>query len=89
MDGKREKPKDIVLKLWQVEVLQAQGKSVPYVVRQIGVTLQTYYRWRCPSSNDLEQAACFWSRGTSVQTSHRTSQSSQRQKPCRHQHRPA
>ena len=28
MDGKREKPEDIVLKLRQVEVLQGQGKSV-------------------------------------------------------------
>lgn len=34
MAGKREKPKDIVLKLRQVEVLQGQGKSV-----------QTYCRW--------------------------------------------
>lgn len=46
MAGKREKPEDIVLKLRQVEVLQGQGKSVPDAVRQIGVTVQTYYRWR-------------------------------------------
>jgi putative transposase len=44
--GKREKPDDIVLKLRQVEVLQGQGKSVQEAVRQIGVTVQTYYRWR-------------------------------------------
>lgn len=43
---KREKPEDIVLKLRQVEVLQGQGKSVQEAVRQIGVTVQTYYRWR-------------------------------------------
>jgi transposase-like protein len=35
-----------VLKLRQVEVLQGQGKSVSEAVRQIGVTVQTYYRWR-------------------------------------------
>jgi len=29
------------LKLWQVEVLQGQGKSVQDAVRQIGVTVQT------------------------------------------------
>lgn len=43
MAGKREKPEDIVLKLRQVEVLQGQGKSVLEAVRQIGVTVQTYY----------------------------------------------
>jgi transposase-like protein len=46
MAGKREKPEDIVSKLRQVEVLQGQGKSVQDAVRQIGVTVQTYYRWR-------------------------------------------
>ena len=46
MAGKRETPEDIVLKLRQVEVLQGQGKSVQEAVRQIGVTVQTYYRWR-------------------------------------------
>ena len=46
MAGKREKPEDIVLKLRQVEVLQGQGKSVSEAVRQVGVTIQTYYRWR-------------------------------------------
>jgi putative transposase len=46
MAGKREKPEDIVLKLRRVEVLLGQGKSVQEVVRQIGVTVQSYYRWR-------------------------------------------
>ena len=46
MAGKREKPEDIVLKLRPVEVLQGQGKSVSDAVRQIGVMVQTYYRWR-------------------------------------------
>ena len=46
MTGKREKPEDIVLKLRQVEVLQGQGRSTAEAVRQIGVTVQTYYRWR-------------------------------------------
>lgn len=35
-----------MLRLRQVEVLQGQGKSVSEAVRQIGVTIQTYYRWR-------------------------------------------
>ena len=46
MGGIREKPEDIVLKLRQVEVLQGQGKPLADAVRQIVVTVQTYYRWR-------------------------------------------
>lgn len=46
MAGKRDKPEEIVVKLRQVEVLQSQGMSVAAAVRQIGVTQQTYYRWR-------------------------------------------
>lgn len=45
----------IVLKLRQVEVLQGQGKSVQETVRQIGETIQTYYRCRkeyCSMSRD-------------------------------------
>ena len=37
---------EIVAKLRQVEVLAAQGKAVAEAVRSIGVTEQTYYRWR-------------------------------------------
>ena len=46
MAGKRDKPEEIVTKLRQVEVLQGQGMAVVDAVRQIGVTQQTYYRWR-------------------------------------------
>ena len=46
MAGKRDKPEEIVSKLRQVEVLQGQGMPVAQAVRQIGVTEQTYYRWR-------------------------------------------
>lgn len=46
MAGKRDKPEDVVLKLRQVEVLQGRGIAVADAVRQIGVTQQTYDRWR-------------------------------------------
>ena len=46
MAGKRDKPEEIVSKLRQVEVLQGQGMPVAQAVRQIGVSEQTYYRWR-------------------------------------------
>jgi putative transposase len=37
---------EIVGKLRQADVLIAEGKTVPEVCREIGVTSQTYYRWR-------------------------------------------
>jgi transposase-like protein len=43
---KAHTPEEIVAKLRQVEVLAAQGKAVAEAVRSIGVTEQTYYRWR-------------------------------------------
>jgi putative transposase len=46
MAGKREKPEEIVSKLRQVEVLQGQGITIAEAMRQIGVTQQTFYRWR-------------------------------------------
>src|SRR5215204_1419759 len=46
MSRKRHRPEEIVAKLRQVEVLTAQGQSVAEVIRSIGVTEVTYYRWR-------------------------------------------
>ena len=46
MAGKREKPEEIVSKLRLVEVLQGQGATITKALRQIGVTQQTFYRWR-------------------------------------------
>jgi transposase-like protein len=43
---KRPKPEEIVLKLRQVEVLMGQGVLRLDAIRQLGVTEQTYYRWR-------------------------------------------
>ena len=36
----------IIIKLREVELYCGQGKTVSEAVRQIGVTEQTYYRWR-------------------------------------------
>ncbi len=46
MARKRFKPEEIVAKLRQVEVLQGQGMSAADAIRQIGVTVVTYDRWR-------------------------------------------
>jgi transposase-like protein len=40
------KPAEIVSKLRQADVLIAQGSKIPDVVRTLGVTQVTYYRWR-------------------------------------------
>jgi len=36
----------IIVKLREVELYCGQGKTIAEAVRQIGVTEQTYYRWR-------------------------------------------
>ena len=46
MSRKRFTPEQIIAKLREAEVEIAQGKSVGQAVRKIGVTEQTYYRWR-------------------------------------------
>jgi len=46
-DSRRHRKSSIALaKLRQADVLIAEGKTVPEVCREIGVTSQTYYRWR-------------------------------------------
>lgn len=46
MSRRRYTPEEIITLLREVEVLQSQGQSVLEACRQIGVTEQTYYRWR-------------------------------------------
>ncbi len=43
---KRPKTEEIVVKLRQVDVLMGQGLPRIDAIRQIGVTEQTYYRWK-------------------------------------------
>ena len=44
--GKKFTAEQIIGKLREAEVWLAQGKTVPEVVRKLGVTEQTYYRWK-------------------------------------------
>ena len=46
MRRKRFTPEDIIGKLREAEVLLSQGQPVEAMLRTIGVTAQTYYRWR-------------------------------------------
>ncbi len=46
MPRKTHTAEEIVAKLRQVDVLVAQGQSIAAAVKAIGVTEQSYYRWR-------------------------------------------
>jgi transposase-like protein len=44
--GKRAKPEEITAKLREVEVRLARGETAAAAARAVGVTEQSYYRWR-------------------------------------------
>jgi transposase-like protein len=46
MSTKRYKPEQIVNLLRKIEVEVANGKTTPQAAREVGITEQTYYRWR-------------------------------------------
>lgn len=46
MARKRYTPEQIIRHLRQAEVLSSQGRNVSEICREIGITENTYYRWR-------------------------------------------
>ena len=46
MPRKRHTPEQIIRKLREAEVELAKGRTTGEVVRELGITEQTYYRWR-------------------------------------------
>ena len=46
MGRKRYSGEQIIRMLRQAEILSSQGRSVPEICRELGVTSNTYYRWR-------------------------------------------
>ena len=46
MGRKRHTPEQIITALREAEVDLARGKSVKLMSRELGITEQTYYRWR-------------------------------------------
>jgi len=46
MKGRRHTPEQIVRKLHDADRLIGEGKSMAVVLKQLGVSEQTYYRWR-------------------------------------------
>ena len=59
MARKRHTPEQILAKLREAEVELAKGRSAGEVCRKIGVTEQTYYRWRKEYGGlRVDQAKC-------------------------------
>ena len=46
MGRKRHTPEQMITALREAEVGLARGKSVKLISRELGITEQTYYRWR-------------------------------------------
>ena len=46
MNKKKFTVEQIIGKLREAEVLQSKGESIEAVCRHLGITGQTYYRWR-------------------------------------------
>ena len=46
MPRKRHRPEQVINKLREAEVAISSGSTVAQACRQIGVTEQTFYRWR-------------------------------------------
>ena len=46
MKGRRHTPEQIVRKLHDADRLIVEGKTMAVVLKQLGVSEQTYYRWR-------------------------------------------
>lgn len=39
-------PEQIIAKLREAEILLSKGQNIPSVIRHLGISEQTYYRWR-------------------------------------------
>jgi transposase len=46
MSTKRYKPEQIVNLLRKIEVEIANGKTAPQAAREVGISEQTFYRWK-------------------------------------------
>lgn len=46
MKGRRHTPEQIVRKLQEAERMTGEGKTLAAVLKRLGVSEQTYYRWR-------------------------------------------
>ena len=58
MGRKRHTPEQIITALREAEVGLARGKSVKLISRKLGITEQTYYRWRREYNTVRPHSAC-------------------------------
>ena len=65
MAGKRFRAGQVIMKLREAEVGLAQGQRVGQVSKQMGVSEQTYYRWRKEGTVKLSGIPGFWRRNRS------------------------
>ena len=49
MSRKRYTAEQIIGHLRQAEIRTSEGKTIAEAVRELGISEQTYYRWRCCS----------------------------------------
>ncbi len=60
MKGKKHTPEQIIRKLREAERLKAEGKDLSHVCQELGVSEQTYYRWKNQYEGmDVDQAKEF------------------------------
>ena len=62
---KRHSAEQIVGFLRQADVLLGKGMKVPEVCKQLGISEQTYYRWRTKYGG-METAACVTGPGIAI-----------------------
>jgi putative transposase len=63
-------PEQIINKLRQAEVMLSQGVTLSVILKKIGVSDATYYRWRKEYGGiRADQAKRLWSRKTHVSRS--------------------
>ena len=56
MSRKKHTPEQVINKLREAEVAIAEGGTVAEAARRIGVTEQTFYRWRSYFDDPIDQA---------------------------------
>ena len=70
MSRRRHSPEQIITALREAEVGLANGKTVGIVSRELGISEQTYYRWRKEFGglkvDQARQASRSWSERTHV-----------------------
>jgi putative transposase len=52
MKRRRHTPEQVIRKLREAERLLGEGKTIPEAAKELGISEQTYHRWRKPVRRD-------------------------------------